>query len=92
MSRDVESLSFWAEFDSEFATLLIKISEFDSEFMGFVKSEFEFDSCRFYRIGARFRVPSLVVGDQIIKIATTRCNFDQKYHSLMEILLELVNL
>ena len=52
--RDAESFSFWVEFDSEFATLLIKISEFttlpvkisefDSEFLRFVKSWFEFDS------------------------------------------------
>ena len=86
-----------SEFDSEFTTLLTKISEFDSEFMRFVKSEFEFDSefsetCRIQRVGARFRIPYLVVGDQIIKMATTRCNFDQKYQLLMEILLELVNL
>ena len=81
-ARDAESLSIWAEFDSEFATLLTKISEFDSEFVRFVKSEFEFDSgfsetCRIQRVGARFRIPYLVVGDQIIKMATTRCNFDQ---------------
>ena len=46
VGRDAKSLSIWAEFDSDFATLLIKMSEFTtlltkiSEFIGFVKSEF----------------------------------------------------
>ena len=82
MTRDAESLSFWVEFDSEFATFLIRISEFDSEFTTLLTKISEFDSefsetCRIQRVGARFRIPYLVVGDQIIKMATTRCNFDQ---------------
>ena len=39
VTRNAESLLFWVEFDSEFATLLIKIS--DSEFLCFLKSEFD---------------------------------------------------
>ena len=107
LRRDAESLSFWVEFDSEFTTFLIKISEFttlltkisefDSEFMSFVKSEFEFDSefsetCRIQRVGARFRIPYLVVGDQIIKMGSYLLYFRSKSHSLREILLKLVNL
>ena len=80
--RDAESLSFWVEFDSEFTTFLIRISEFDSEFTTLLTKISEFDSefnetYRIQRVGARFRIPYLVVGDQIIKMATTRCNFDQ---------------
>ena len=44
VSRDAESLTFWAEFDFEFATLLIKMSEFDSEFATLLKKVSEFDS------------------------------------------------
>ena len=60
----MESLNFIRSFDSEF--LRFVESEFDSEFN---------EKCRVQQV--RFRISYLVVGDQIIKMATTRCIFDQ---------------